>query len=867
MFKSKWTASMTMVLLMLSAVGVGMVRFAWGEEEAATASKATAGSLILKGKSGEPAMTIRASGDGNIVIETGKPTAKSADASETKTPYATIKLRRETTRNVSRKRKDDEQENPLLQLHGVGPVGKGSFGFPYPVRLKNEKPASATADDQTIELEIVDNTGEAAKNVQGHQQYIDDLQAAQLSIILQNSSSRPRSFSTVLVPLDAATYSGALLAHNLGSGRLKLVAESAETSKEGVVETILDGDFMIRDWTIQSPENVVNLVELRVFTPRPLKELATDSETLQSQIDDLRAKNFRFVLKGLVPVDKPLPQPWEVIEPGTPAAMPEEATENSSELAVAPKGETIKVKLAGIKYYSGFQQQQDKGNRYVCIAAANRTDHSTTLLSGHYRVVDWKHLDKNNPDDPIEVELSPPGAEVYLVTYVDGKPTVEKIAGTARLLQAKIDDMDAKKFAFVLRALPNGEALPDTARRQMLDALAAVDPEQDQLAASAEPFTIQVPLDANTYPNAWLQHNRGNRTITLFAEGTGITKESVGVYTLGQYFAIRKMISESPGGGITLVTLEVLPGPGPGYSNPPAKFDATKLQGKIDELRGKKFRFLLQGLVPLGEPLPAAATMADSVQAYPQPTPYPRNVATPPQTTGGLGMASDRPRVDVPREPNRTQNIYFVPRTIPATASPNFSIPSPAGETTTAEPTDTFRSPSPGNFSISSTTAAPGPTTNAMPAMSTWAQGSLGLQGVYQPYPAPHAYGQAPTANVPPPWQAVPTEPGQPPISIQAFSATFHPLAEQKKQQAIAKLKQAKTDEEKAKARAELRTVLTEIFTTDMKHRDKQAKEIESRIKKLRDQYEARENAQDEIIDLQLQLLEKQAAGLEFPAR
>ncbi|EAQ82202.1 hypothetical protein DSM3645_00770 [Blastopirellula marina DSM 3645] len=443
-----------------------------------------------------------------------------------------------------------------------------------------------------------------------------------------------------------------------------------------------------------------------------------------------------------------------------------------------------------------------------------------------------------------------PQNRIHLVE-LELNPGPDNLVETAKSDQAIIDSLRGEGYHFALNGLfPKRKAT-------------------DSSIAAAEGATIQVPLEANSYPDEWLLHNKGNRAITLYAEGSGITKESVGVYSPGRYFAIRKMISESPAGGINLVTLEVLPGPGPGYSNQPAKFDATKLQEKIDELRGKKFRFLLQGLVPLGEPLPAVATMADSVQAYPRPTPYPRNVATPPQTTGGLGMASDPPLVDVPREPNRTQNIYFAPRTIPATASPNFSIPNPAGQSVrwAPETPSAGTRPTSGSYSTPATGAAPALTTNAMPAGPTWSVGA-------RPYPAPYANGLPPTAHVPSPWQPVPTAPGQsptyqpmPPISIQAFSATFNPLTEQKKLKAIAKLKQAKTDEEKATAREELKRVLTEIFSADMKQRDKQAKEIESRIKKLRDQYEARENAQDEIIDLQLQLLEKQAAGLEFPAR
>jgi len=83
---------------------------------------------------------------------------------------------------------------------------------------------------------------------------------------------------------------------------------------------------------------------------------------------------------------------------------------------------------------------------------------------------------------------------------------------------------------------------------------------------------------------------------------------------------------------------------------------------------------------------------------------------------------------------------------------------------------------------------------------------------------------------------------------------------------AVATLQSAKTDDEKQAAKDTLRQTLVEIFTADMQAREKAVKEIESRIGELRKQYEARQKVKDEIIELQLKVLENEAAGLGFPA-
>jgi hypothetical protein len=84
---------------------------------------------------------------------------------------------------------------------------------------------------------------------------------------------------------------------------------------------------------------------------------------------------------------------------------------------------------------------------------------------------------------------------------------------------------------------------------------------------------------------------------------------------------------------------------------------------------------------------------------------------------------------------------------------------------------------------------------------------------------------------------------------------------------ALKTLREAKTDADKQAAKDSLRKALAAIFSDDMQARAREVKEIETRLEKLRQQYQARENAKDEIIELQLKVLEKNADGLEFPLR
>lgn len=77
---------------------------------------------------------------------------------------------------------------------------------------------------------------------------------------------------------------------------------------------------------------------------------------------------------------------------------------------------------------------------------------------------------------------------------------------------------------------------------------------------------------------------------------------------------------------------------------------------------------------------------------------------------------------------------------------------------------------------------------------------------------------------------------------------------------------QAAEGQEKETTKATLRTRLVEVFEADMKLRKEQADQIDARLKKLREQYQSREAAKDSIIELQLQVIEKDAGGLGFPS-
>ena len=83
--------------------------------------------------------------------------------------------------------------------------------------------------------------------------------------------------------------------------------------------------------------------------------------------------------------------------------------------------------------------------------------------------------------------------------------------------------------------------------------------------------------------------------------------------------------------------------------------------------------------------------------------------------------------------------------------------------------------------------------------------------------------------------------------------------------QAVDKFKSAKNDAEKTSATNEISQVLEKWFKRDLERRENQISEIETRVKKLRDQIDKRKKAKDEIINLRLKTIINEANGLGFP--
>jgi seryl-tRNA synthetase len=83
--------------------------------------------------------------------------------------------------------------------------------------------------------------------------------------------------------------------------------------------------------------------------------------------------------------------------------------------------------------------------------------------------------------------------------------------------------------------------------------------------------------------------------------------------------------------------------------------------------------------------------------------------------------------------------------------------------------------------------------------------------------------------------------------------------------QAVEKLKSAKNDADKTSATNQISQVLEKWFKRDLQRRENQISEIETRVKKLRDQIEKRKKAKDEIINLRLKTIVNEADGLGFP--
>ncbi len=73
-----------------------------------------------------------------------------------------------------------------------------------------------------------------------------------------------------------------------------------------------------------------------------------------------------------------------------------------------------------------------------------------------------------------------------------------------------------------------------------------------------------------------------------------------------------------------------------------------------------------------------------------------------------------------------------------------------------------------------------------------------------------------------------------------------------------------KSDDEKAKVKQVIEDLLNQYFDEDIKLRQAKIMEIEQRVAKLKAQLEKRRAAKSELVQLQLKLIENEAAGLGF---
>jgi hypothetical protein len=100
----------------------------------------------------------------------------------------------------------------------------------------------------------------------------------------------------------------------------------------------------------------------------------------------------------------------------------------------------------------------------------------------------------------------------------------------------------------------------------------------------------------------------------------------------------------------------------------------------------------------------------------------------------------------------------------------------------------------------------------------------------------------------------MPMDPGQ--AARQELQARAEPI--------LQRLREAKTDEQRAAIRRELSVVLEGYFDQDMQRRLAELAKIEARVKRLREQFDKRQRAKEDILQLQLKLLENEASGLGF---
>ncbi len=83
----------------------------------------------------------------------------------------------------------------------------------------------------------------------------------------------------------------------------------------------------------------------------------------------------------------------------------------------------------------------------------------------------------------------------------------------------------------------------------------------------------------------------------------------------------------------------------------------------------------------------------------------------------------------------------------------------------------------------------------------------------------------------------------------------------------LQRLRDAGDDQEKEAIQGQLSSILEDYFERDLQRRTSEIDAIEQRVQRLRDQLEQRQQAKEEILQLQLRVLENEAAGLGFFSR
>lgn len=105
-----------------------------------------------------------------------------------------------------------------------------------------------------------------------------------------------------------------------------------------------------------------------------------------------------------------------------------------------------------------------------------------------------------------------------------------------------------------------------------------------------------------------------------------------------------------------------------------------------------------------------------------------------------------------------------------------------------------------------------------------------------------------------------PGMPSAPPANLlaarQQLEAQLAPL--------VQRLREAQADEQKAAVKQQMSSILEGYFDQDMQRRLKELAEIEARVRRLKEQSEQRQQAKTQILELQLKVLENEAAGLGF---